>query len=539
MANGLTGIGEQAKAVWGRLSTKQRGIIGGALVVVVSLLGALLFYTPATNYGVLFSKLAPEDAGEVLEKLKADKVEYKLEADGGTILVPADKVYDLRLSLAQSGLPKGGGVGFEVFDQQSLVTTSFVEQTNYQRALQGELARTISSLKAVESARVHIAMGNRSIFREQDQPPSASVAIQLKPGQELSNEEIRGIVHLVSSSVDGLTPEKVTLLDSRGRLLSANLDDASGVEEQRKLEEGLSRRIEEMLVNVVGVGKVSVNVAAELDYSQTDRTENIYDKDKTAVRSESISQVGGDGQGTIGGLAGARGNLPGAPAPVPTPAPAAPGERSQQTTNYEVSHTITRTIGPKMQIKRLHVAILLDEAAAPKGATSQSTSQSASQPAAWSKEQLAQIEAIARQAAGLNAARGDEIEVRSVPFAVAPAISFEAEEPEKLPSWLPIAGAGLLALIALGFVLRGKKKVEPAKKPATTIQLLPAKLTELEEALPTIEQNKALGLEPALALPSIRERALEMARADAMKASRVLSIWLSEANKEKTEEVKR
>ena len=176
MATGLTGIGEQTRAAWARLTVGRRIAAGASVLLVLSLLGALLFYSPAESYDVLFSKLAPQDAGEVLEKLKADKIPYRLEAEGATILVPSAKVYDLRLAMAQSGLPKGSGVGFEVFDQQSLVTTSFVEQTNYQRALQGELARTISSLKAVESARVHLAMGNRSLFKEQDQPPSASVA---------------------------------------------------------------------------------------------------------------------------------------------------------------------------------------------------------------------------------------------------------------------------------------------------------------------------------------------------------------------------
>jgi flagellar M-ring protein FliF len=536
MATGLTGIGEQTRAAWAQLTAGRRIAAVASVLLVLSLLGVVLFYSPSESYDVLFSRMAPQDAGEVLEKLKADKIPYQLEAEGATILVPAAKVYDLRLELAQLGLPKGTGVGFEVFDQQAMVTTSFVEQTNYQRALQGELARTISSLKAVESARVHLAMGNRSLFKEQDQPPSASVALQLKPGQELSKDQARAIVHLVSSSIDGLTPERVTVLDSRGKLLSAGLEDGQNMDEQREIESDKAKKIQSMLENVFGVGKVIAKVTADLDYRQVDSSEVLYPTSMSAVVSEATVMQGAAAQGTTGGLAGARGNLPGAPAPVPAAPAGNPGDMVSETRNFNNSSTTIRTIGPKMQIRKLHVAVLLD-ANALSGAGG-STSQSTSQPATLSKELLAQIEAIARQAAGVDLKRGDELEVQSIPFLAVrdPALDLLGKEEGALPWWAPWAlGGGVLGVALLFFALRKKKNA----KAVTTIQLLPAKLATLEKSLTAIEAERpSLALDAAPVI-SIREQVLELARNDAPKAARVLSLWLAEPMKEEKQEAVR
>jgi flagellar M-ring protein FliF len=513
MASGLQRALEQARSIWGKLSPGRRAGVALAGIATVLAIGALSLYTPSESYAVLFTGLSPEDAGEVVEQLKTDKTPFQLQNGGGTVLVPEARVYELRLAMAQAGLPKGGGVGFEVFDQQSIATTSFVEKTNYQRALQGELARTIGSLDAVEVARVHLALGARSFFREEDQRPTASVTVRLRPGRTLSRGQVRGVVHLVASSVDGLDPERVTVVDERGLILSSDQEAGVLLEEQQDLERLLSERVMQMLSRVVGEGHVAVEVTAELDRSQTDRTENIYDKDKAAIRSEALTADGAAAGQVIGGLAGARGNLPGAPAPAPAAAPGAnPAGTRQETRNYEVSHVITHTVSAPNKLKRLHVAVLVDALKPPKGSD------------AWKPEQLAEIEALARAAAGVEVDRGDQLAVRSVPFADPAPIEDPAVGPpsltEVVPVWAMIAGGAGFFLLLVLLLRRRSKKQEEERAP---IQLLPAKLSEIEAKLPESEPN----LLPSAA-PSARDRALEAARADSARAARVLSSWLAE-----------
>jgi flagellar M-ring protein FliF len=527
MATELTGVGEQTRATWAHLIAGRRIAAVASVLLVLSLLGALLFYSLSEPYDILFSRMALQDAGEVLERLKADKIPYQLEAEGATILVPSAKVYDLRLELAQLGLPKGNGVGVEVFEQQSLVTTSFAEKTNYQRALQGELARTISSLKAVESVRVHLAMGSHSLFRDQDQRPSASVTLQLKPSQKLSKDQTRAIIHLVSSSIDGLTPERVTVLDTRGTLLSRLLEDDQGMDAQREIESDKAEKIQSMFAAVVGRGKVIVKVTADMDYQQAESTSRFYDNDKVAVRSESISQEDAVAQGTIGGPAGVRGKLPRAPAPL---APGNSGASVVGLRNNEISNTTTHIIGPKPQLRKLHIVVLIDATSAPK--LVQGTSQSTSQPASLTKEQLAQIEAMARRAGGLDLKRGDELEVQFLPFFTErePALNLLSTEEEALPWWAPWLLGEMVGLALLFFAMRKKKDAEVN---SATIQLLPATLGSLEKLLHRVEPERSALASDVAPIISIREQVLELARNDAPKAARVLSRWLAEPKEEK------
>src|SRR5215467_12785947 len=236
----------QARDLWRKLKPAQRmGLIAAALatasiVAFVSLRGS------TESYSLLYAGLAPEEAGRIVEQLKADKVVYRLTNAGTGIEVPEAKVHEVRLTLAQKGLPKGGGVGFELFDKQNFGTTSFVEQMNYQRALQGELARTIMSLDEVEAARVHLALPEKSLYRKAEEPASASVALKLRSGRQLGSGQVRGIVHLVAASVEGLAPERVTVLDERGNVLSSADDAAGSLDAQQALERSLERRVREV-----------------------------------------------------------------------------------------------------------------------------------------------------------------------------------------------------------------------------------------------------------------------------------------------------
>ena len=254
----------------------------------------LIVWTNRIDYQPLYFNLSMEDAGMVVEELKDQKVPFRLSANGRTVMVPSDRVYDLRLDMASRGVPSGGGVGFEIFDRTDLGTTEFVQKLNYQRALQGELARTINQFAEVEQSRVHITLPEKTIFLEDEQQPTASVVVKLRRRGALKEKHVQGIVHLVAGSVEGLNPENITVVDVDGNVLSAGASDDSKLvgltgnqqEFQREVEEDLEKRVQTMLEKVVGVGKAIVRVSASLDFKQEEKTEEIFDPDSAVIRSE-------------------------------------------------------------------------------------------------------------------------------------------------------------------------------------------------------------------------------------------------------------
>jgi flagellar M-ring protein FliF len=508
------------RGLWQKLPPRRRL---AAAVVLAGAAAALLYMSrggPQPDYAPLFSGLTPQDAGELAAELQAQSMPYRLVAGGTAIEVPAAEVHKVRMAMASAGLPRAGGVGFEIFDQQKFGTSSFVEQVNYRRALQGELARSIAALDAVDSARVHLAMGRRSVFRDADEPPSASVGLKLARGRELGRSQVQGIVHLVSSSVDGLTPDRVVVIDDGGAVLSSGTGSAG--DSHTELEASLTKRVREMVERVVGAGHASVVVTAEMDQRKVDETEELYDKDKIALRSESrVVEGAGADLGTVGGVAGARGNLPGGPEPTTTPGSGSTS-RLQETRNYEVNRVVRRTVGPDAKIKRLHVAVLVDNAPAAKAGDP---------PVARTPQELEHISAIARESAGLDTERGDRLEVRNVPFsppaedgpaeAVAPPVPIWQQ-----PSVLAAAGGGaLLVIAALFFFVRGRKRTV-----AGTALVLPAPLGQLEAALAAGELTgrPAEAQRLALAERAIHERVVDVARSEPARAARVLSSWLAD-----------
>lgn len=502
---------DQIKALWNKLPARSRILVMVLAVGIIGGAAALGLRGPTESWSVLFSGLASEDSAKVVEQLKADNTPYRITG-ADTIEVPSAKVHELRLALAGAGLPRGGGVGFELFDKQQFGTTSFVEQMNYRRALQGELARTIMSLDAVERARVHIAAPEKSLYKDDDDAPTASVVLQLKPEHKLSSAQVRGIVHLVAGSISGLKAERVTVVDEQGTPLWSGDDNGAGVDASADLERVLTKRVREIVERVVGNGHAQVEVTAELDESRAERTEDIYDKDKTALRSESKSEEkGAAGAQTAGGVAGSQGNLPGAP--NPSSGSGSSGDvRLNETRNYEVSHVVNRVVQPKARVKRIHVAVLVDEATDAKGAHK-----------ARSADELARIGALARTAAGLEDERGDKIEVAQAPFAANEPEKLGDEKPAlKLPKWWPYAagGAGGLFILMTFLALRRKKPLAPE-----IVHALPAPIEKLEAQLSAKPAPMAAELTAAA---SSRDRALNAARGDTTRAARVLSQWLGD-----------
>ena len=420
---GLRDIIGQAVSTFKGFSPVQKALVAAvALGLVVAVLSLVLRGGGEQQYKVLYSNLTAEDAAAVVAKLKEQRVPYRLEREGSVISVPAERVYEVRLALAGEGLPRGSGVGFEIFDKQSFGTTDFVQRLNYQRALQGELARTISQFQQVQSARVHIAEPKESVFIEDERPPSASVAVKLRGRQRLGGGQIKAIVNLVAAAVPGLTPERITVVDTNGRLLYRGegeedaLVSASQLEYRFKLEETLRRKVETLLEEVVGVGRARARVTADIDFDRVQLTEELFDPEGQVVRSEQLSSeenfVGGDQAKGIPGVKGELATYAGKEGEN-----AGLGEtmrRKSTTRNYEISKKVRQVVGASGGIRRLSVAVMVD-GTYERGVDDGGNPVVRYQPR--SKEELADFAKIVKNAIGYDPERGDQVEVVSMPFA--------------------------------------------------------------------------------------------------------------------------
>ncbi len=398
-----------------------------SLAAAIALFVGLLIWAKTPEYRVLFSNLAERDGGAVIASLQQMNVPYKMAEGGTAILVPADQVYDLRFKLAAQGLPKGGAVGFELMDTARLGMTQFQEHVAYQRALEGELARSIQSLSPVESARVHLAIPKPSVFIRDKQSPSASVLVNLHPGRALDAAQVSAIVHLVSSSVPELTPASVTVVDQAGNLLTARAGalapqglNASQLDYLREVEAYYARRVEAIVAPIVGEGNVKAEVRADLDFSESEFTSESYKPnpapDAQSVRSrQSREETSRDG--AAAGVPGALSNQPPGPAAAPLAAPAgaangAPGpggaqsSRREDTVNYELDKTIRHVRESLGRVKRLSVAVVVNY-----------RKQAGDQPAKpLAPEELQQVSALVREAMGYSQERGDTVNVVNAAF---------------------------------------------------------------------------------------------------------------------------
>lgn len=426
----------------------------------VAAVAALLLWSRAPDYGVLYSNLSDRDGGAIIASLQQMNIPYKFAEGGGALLVAANKVPEARLRLASQGLPKGGTVGFELMDSQKFGTSQFAEQINYQRALEGELARSINSISAVESARVHLALPKPSLFVRDQKKPSASVVLSLHRGRTIDEGQVSAIVHLISSSVPELSAKSITVVDQAGNLLSAaNAGtrglDVSQLKYAQEIEQGYIRRIEAILQPIVGSGNVRAQVAADIDFSIVENTDEKYrpnqEPGSAAVRSQQSSESGQQGASAVGGVPGALSNQPGpdpvAPITAPGKPPAAAGagqlkmttelgavmgaparttgpasNRKDTTINYELDRSIRHVQQGAGGIKRLSVAVVVNYRGAT-GAQGKRTAQ------ALTAAELEQIKNLASQAMGFSAERGDSLNVVNSPFA-----SDSTDTPE-LPVW--------------------------------------------------------------------------------------------------------
>ncbi len=402
------------------LPPARRWVVVGVVALSAAVLGILVMVANRTDFRPLFANLSSEDAGEIVRKLKEQKVPYEIAADGKAVMVPADKVYDLRLSLASEGLPQGGGVGFEIFDRKNFGMTEFVQKLNYQRALQGELSRTIAQISGVEQARVHLAIPEKSLFKDSEKPPTASVVLKMKGSRSLRDNEVQGIVHLVASSVEGMGTDQVNVIDSRGKILSRGGEsDATSkmtsnmMETKRNFEKNQEEKLQSLLDKVVGQGKSVARVASTFDFKQVDKFEERYDPEAAAVRSEQRSEEKGGSTTLASGVPGVQSNLG-------RTAPAAGsnngGTKSDETLNYEVSRLTARTIEPVGTLTKVSVAILVDGKYEAPAAAKEGGAAAKAKYLPRTPDELQKIEALVKSAVGFNADRGDQVTVANIPF---------------------------------------------------------------------------------------------------------------------------
>ncbi len=395
------------------------------LIAAVAFLSAvafaiLIFVANHTDYRPLFTNLTSEDAGEIVKKLKDAKTPYQITADGKGILVPSDKVYELRLTLASEGIPQGGGVGFEIFDRKNFGMTEFVQKLNYQRALQGELSRTIAQLNGVEQARVHLVIPEKSLFKDNEKAATASIVLKMKSSRALTDSEVQGVVHLVSASIEGMDPEHVTVLDSRGKILSkGGSSDATTrmttamQETQRTYEKNVEERLQSLLDRIVGGGKSVARVTASFDFKQVERVEEKFDPEASAVRSEQRTEEKGSSTTSSTGVPGVQTNL-GRTAPGGG-ATSGGGSKNDETLNYEVSRSTAKIIEPVGALSKISIAVLVDgKYEAPAAVKDGQVAKAKYSPR--SPDELQKIETLVKSAVGFNPERGDQLSVQNIPF---------------------------------------------------------------------------------------------------------------------------
>lgn len=527
-----------------QLSNTRKFALLAGLPALVTIVVAVALFASTPGYKVLFSNVSEKDGGAIIAQLSQMNVPYRLSGGGSVIEVPSDVVYKTRLQLASQGLPKGGGVGFDLLERQRFGTSQFVEQVNYQRGLEGELAQTIRALREVQDARVHLAIPRPSVFVRENQKPSASVMIALHPGRGLDQGQVSGIVHLVASSVPELSPRQVTVVDQSGKLLSGAADDlsTSGLDRSQikylhQIEDDIARKIEAILRPLTGPDNVRAQVAAALDFSQVEQTSETYrpnnDPRDQAMRSQQTTEATSQTPQGPQGVPGALSNTPPGAASAPLVQPpqgeaggAAAGPTTASTSqrdskvNYELDKTVRHTRTEVGTIKRLSVAVVVNHKR-----VVDKTGEAKLQP--YDPKEMAQIQTLVREAMGFDKDRGDTVNVVNAPFLV----PFEPEvvpfwkDPGNLPlaieagKWLLVAGLGLATLLMVRSSVRDLIRLSevaatppPAPEPPPAVEEPPPSPEELRE---TLDYERSI------------QRARDIARENPRLAAQVIRGWVT------------
>ncbi len=555
---------DQIKTFFQRYSLQQKLAIAGSGAMVLVLLWAMVYFMNRIEYQTLYADVDPQEAQGVVQKLKDLKVAYQLEPDGRTIKVQSDKLAEVRIQLASQGLPESGRIGFEIFDRTNFGLTNFQEQVNYQRALEGELARSIMTLSEVEAARVHLVLAKESLFQTPDEQTKASVILKLKSGRNLSASASQGIVNVVAGSVKGLAPEKVVLIDYRGKVLSRNDSGESGLSAQQldvrqKLETELSNKIVQILEPAVGQGKVRPQVSLTMNFQQVDETLEQFDPQGSVVRSQEKQQERQpkSEKAPSGGVPAPRGSTPSNPAAPAVAVPAADQNanaapdnllKQKETVNYELSKAVRHVVNPAGKIERMSVAVIIDNHPKPSAENGKQTGSAEPR----KDDEMKKYRDLVSAAIGINTTRGDQLTVENISFEsetelVAVPTMLEKQAPLIMTVLRYLMIPVVFIILYLLFLRPMQKSVFTSLAPST--QAAPAlALPELPSALPpmTVRQLEAqlsgdnsLDLDdmkivesrpepaaPPVEMDLIRKRVTEYAQQNPEAVARLVRVWL-------------
>jgi len=528
------------------------------LAASVALGVAVVLWSQQPSYTLLYANLGSKDAGQVIDALQKSAIGFKVDETTGAVMVETGKVQSARMELAKDGLPEGNAMGFEMLQkEQGFGTSQFIETARYQRALESELSRTISTLRNIKSARVHLAIPKRSVFLRERSDPSASVLVDLYSGRSLDEEQIAAIVHLVSSSVPHLKPANITVVDQRGELLNSGGSDdgmaptSSQFSYNRKLELTYAERIRQLLEPIIGAGRVRASVNADLDFTVTERTQETYNPDLPALRSEQVSEdrstAGAGASGVPGALSnqppedavlqqpgGAAGTGQGAGAQGTTPGVAPVNNSKSSTRNYELDKTISHTKLASGDIRRLSIAVVIDDKQ-----ELDDNDELVSKP--WSDEELNRFTSLVKDAVGFNLQRGDTLNVINSTFISQPEAEALPEPALMEQPWVwDVArqAAGALGLLIVVFGVLKPVMRSLAEKGARNMQagaMVPAAATAGEHGVGE-DQLSLSGANPQqaqLAAPQMGyEQHLESAKSvvgeDPKRVAQVVKNWVGE-----------
>lgn len=535
------------KKLWASLSNSQRVSIIAVAVLTVAGLYAFSQWRHESDFRPLYTGMAPEDAAAVVQKLRESGVEYRLADNGATVLVPSAKQAESRLTLAAAGLPKSGRIGFELFDKSNFGATEFVEHINYQRALEGELERSIMSLAEVEQARVHITMAKDSVFLEQQQPAKASVMVKLRPHSQISPQNVIAIANLVASAVEGLAPESVSVVDMNGNLLSrprrlggpdGTQSTAEALELRQQFEKDLVTKIKATLEPVLGADRFRAGASVDIDLTSGDQQEETFDPTKSVMLSTQKTEDVVD-RGTSNGIPGTASNLPRGNS-TPSAGGVGSARRSENAT-FQSSRIVRHTRIPQGMVKRMSLAVLLDQTAHWEG-------QGAARHRVLEPpkpETIQSIKGLLTAATGLSTERGDQLIIESLPFETTlnpePAPSGEAPKkaPPTGPKWLQflneykdvigLVSLAIVAVVVLLIMLLKFLRPKRRRMDADAGQQL-----EGSERVSELDANLAAAQIGAASPPiaddemEITDRVRQLAKRDVSTAASVVRLWLQE-----------
>jgi flagellar M-ring protein FliF len=537
---------DQLRKLLASLTARQKISIGMAVLMAGAALSALLDWKRETDFRPLYTGMAPEDAGAVVQKLKAGGLDYRLSDSGTSVLVPSARLAEVRLEMAAAGLPKSGRMGFELFDKTNFGATEFVEQINYKRALEGELERSVMALSEVEQARVHITFSKDSVFLESRQPAKASIMLRLRPAARIAPQNVQAVCHLVASAVEGLSPDAVSVLDMNGNLLSRprRLSQAAGMEPsddmlefREKVEKDLVAKIGATLEPLLGPEKFRAGASVECDFTSGEQAEETFDPAKSVmVTSQKTEDV--SGAGSANGVPGTASNLP---RPTSRPATSQAGlSRRTENITYQSSRVTRRTVLPRGAVKRMSISVLVDHTVRWEGEGATRRRVLSPPPA----ETVKSIRDLVAGVTGLRTDRGDQLIVEALPFES----TLNLEPPPAAPApgrpgssskWqqmidqflenrnlVILVALGVAALLFLGrglmaLLTRGKRPAELTGPPA--LPAAPPSAAEIRAAamLPALESGPRTENAELLA-----ERIRESVRKDAAVPAGVVRNWL-------------